>query len=210
MGGDGQPDTGGDGEQTQPDSGWDTDDFDGLWGWLSGIVGGLETVWQAIINLPQLIWDKVSQGFNAVIDAITGLPQAIIDGIKDLFIPDTETVNAIVTEFLETLKTKFNFDTSFFIELFSTSTVSEDDAPFDNVVIPTYGIPGVGNFVVQVIDYKYLIMGVNLLRPYIRGFIALLLMLYNIKQILSFIRQDGGVVAGKGADIAMHVNNKEK
>lgn len=209
MGGDGQPDTGGDGNTT-PESGWDTDDFDGLWGWLSGIVGGLETVWQAITNLPQVIWDNFKQALTDIKDGILGIPQKILDGIKELFIPDNETISETVTEFTEYLQDAFGWDTTFFTALFATNTFETDKSPFDNVVVPSYEVHGVGYFVLQVVDYKFLIQGVNMLRPYIKGVVALFLMLYNIKMILSFIRQDAGVAVGKSADIGIELNRREK
>lgn len=103
-------------------------------------------------------------------------------------------------EFLTTLQNKFGFDTSFFMDLFASPQAIDDDVPLKHVIIP-YKLPNVGWMSVNVFDPTYLIKGVEYFRPYIRGFIALLIMLFHINHILSFIRQDAGVATGKMEDI---------
>lgn len=90
---------------------------------------------------------------------------------------------------------KFNFDTAFFENLFHGESVVQD-------VYADYDIYGVGSFHLKMFDAKFLVDGVEYFRPFIRGFLVLLMALYNIKQILGFIRQDAGVVTGKAVSMA--------
>lgn len=89
---------------------------------------------------------------------------------------------------------KFSFDTEFFDTLF------DDERPVTDI-FADYNIVGVGSFNFKFLDTQFLYDGVTYFRPFIRGFIVLLLAFYNVRMVLSFIRQDAGVVAGKGEDI---------
>ena len=93
------------------------------------------------------------------------------------------------------MKSKFGFDTSFFEDV-----LSEDGKPVTDIE-GDYNIPGVGNMKLKFFDTKYLVQGVEYFRPFIRGFIVLLMAFYNIKMLLSFIRQDAGVVTGKAVNM---------
>lgn len=96
------------------------------------------------------------------------------------------------------MEMKFNFDTDFFENLIQGES-AVTDIYFD------YNIPYVGDFRLKAFDSKYFIDGVTYFRPFIRGFLVLLMAFYNIKQILSFIRQDAGVAQGKAEDIEIGV-----
>lgn len=89
---------------------------------------------------------------------------------------------------------KFGFDTEFFEALFDGEMSVQD-------VYTDYEISGVGTFTLKVLDTKFFVEGVTYFRPFIRGFLVLLMALYNIHHVLSFIRQDAGVVAGKADDL---------
>lgn len=94
---------------------------------------------------------------------------------------------------------KFSFDTEFF------DTMFDDERPVTDV-FADYTIPGVGKFNFKFFDTQYLYDGVTYFRPFIRGFVVLLMAFFNIRMILSFIRQDAGVVAGK----AVSMSNKKE
>lgn len=139
-----------------------------MWDWLSGIGDTLSSLWESIKNLP----DK------------------IISGIGSLFIPDSEEINSVFTNFTSTLNEKFGFDTSFF------ESLGGDGKPVEDVD-DYYNLPGVGFLNLKFFDSSFIISAVDFFRPFIKGFIVFLLMLYNIKMILGFVRQDAGVVTGK-------------
>lgn len=123
------------------------------------------------------------------------IAQKVVDGIKSIFIPDTEDINDKFMSFLDELKMKFQFDTEFFEGVF------RDEQPVTDID-GTVNIPGVGDLDVKFFDTKYFVDGVTYFRPFVRGFIVLLLGLYNIRMLLSFIRQDAGVVAGKSVKMS--------
>lgn len=166
------------------------------------MLGGLKSVWEAITNLPQLIADKLSQFFTDIKEAIQGLPTLILNGIRDIFIPDTEYIENAFNSFLQELKMKFSFDTEFFENVLSTDGHPVTDVNQD------YEIPGVGTLNLKFFDTKYLVDGVTYFRPFIRGFLVLLMAFYNIKMIIGFFRQDAGIVTGKAVDMEMRSRDK--
>lgn len=117
--------------------------------------------------------------------------------------PDAEDIDANIDAFLNELKMKFGFDTEFFEKLFDGEMTVQD-------TYVDYNVPGVGEFTFKVFDTSYMIQGITYFRPFIRGFIVLLLAVYHIKNVLGFIRQDAGVAVGKGADIDAGEQNHYK
>lgn len=89
---------------------------------------------------------------------------------------------------------KFSFNTDFFDTLFDAERPVTD-------IYGDYAVSGVGSFKLKMLDTKYLYDGVTYFRPFIRGFIVLLMAIYNVRMVLSFIRQDAGVAVGKSEDI---------
>lgn len=94
---------------------------------------------------------------------------------------------------------KFGFTTDFFSKWYGL------EQPVTDVYIGSYEIPGVGFTPLQVLDTKYLVQGIAYFRPFIRGFLVFLLAIFHITHILTFIRQDAGVAAGKSLDLEMGV-----
>lgn len=85
---------------------------------------------------------------------------------------------------------KFNIDTGAFQGLFDGSQAVED-------VYVDYNISGVGAFNLKVLDTKFFVDGVTYFRPFIRGFIVLMMLLYHVKQVIGFFGYDSGVVTGR-------------
>lgn len=201
MDGDGSGDTGGNGG-TQGGSGWDDEDSNGLWGWLSGIADGISAIWEAVATLPQLILElpgKLVEGFRDFFEmlggAVMAIPTAIGEILKDFFLPDTEYIDQKFTAFREEMAMRFAFDTEFFEGLFAS------EAPVTDTYMD-YNIPGVGAFKLKVFDTKFLVDGVTYFRPFIRGFLVLMMALYHIRQLIGFFGYDAGVVAGRSEHIA--------
>lgn len=119
----------------------------------------------------------------------------ILDGIASIFIPDTEYIETTFNAFLEEMQLKFGFDASAFKSLFQGEHAVED-------VYTDYSIPGVGAFRLKLLDASFLVDGVTFFRPFIRGFLVLLMLLYHIKQVISFFGYDSGVVTGRSDYIA--------
>lgn len=174
-----------------------------MWGWLDGIIGTLGTIAQKIGDLPSVIalnirnaFDSLFENVKNIWDGIKELPTKILDGIKDIFVPDAEEIDAKFNAFLDTLKMKLSFDTDFF-----TNLVSGEQPVTDQYM--DYNLSGVGDFKLKVFDTKFLYDGVTYFRPFIRGFLVLLMGFYNVKMVLSFIRQDAGVVTGKAVSASV-------
>ena len=137
----------------------------------------------------------ISDNFQYFIEWLDGLvtylldlPTLIVDGIKDIFIPDTEEINSTFNAAINSIQSKFGFQEFNFNAITSNSAQPTD-------IQESYYIYGLGNMNLTFFDTKYLIKGVEFFRPFIRGFIVLLLVFYNIRQYLSFIGHDLGAVA---------------
>lgn len=191
---------------------------------MSSVVSGLETIWKTLTNLPSLIGEALRSFFTNVIDsitslpnrfktffdsivdslinvwnAITSLPELILEGIKSIFIPDDSYIQESFNGFLQELKLKFSIDTSTFESLFS----SEEPVTDTSV---DYHINGIGTLNLKVFDAKYLVQGVMFFRPYLRGFLVLLMFLFHMKQIQGFFGYNAGVVDGRNE----HIQNSLK
>lgn len=172
------------------------------------LLDGIKGVWQSIINLPSRIASALSSAFDSVVnvltslkntlvgwlsdiwDSIKSLPKSILDGIKDIFVPDSGYIDTAFNSFINDIKAKFNIDTSAFENLFTS------EKPVEDVYID-YEINGIGKKKFKVLDTSFLKQGVEFFRPIIRGFIVLMLLFYNIRQLIGFFGYDAGVVAGR-------------
>lgn len=134
--------------------------------------------------IPSVIGDKFSEVGNSIISGL-------LDGIKGIFIPEPEVIQAKFNGFIDELKMKFGFNTSFFESIFYG-----DGQPVTDVE-QEYDIPGVGTMNLKFFDTKYLVDGITFFRPFIRGFIVLMMLMYNVRMLLSFIGQDAGIKEGK-------------
>lgn len=104
--------------------------------------------------------------------------------------PDSQYISTAFNSFTDEMAMKFSFDTDFFESLFQAETPVEDT--YADVVIPS-----VGTFKLKVFDKSYFVQGVTYFRPFVRGFLVLLMILYHIKQLIGFFGYDAGVVAGR-------------
>lgn len=118
-----------------------------------------------------------------IFDTIVALPKAILDGIKEIFIPDLEDIEETFNNSVITIKNKFGFQQFHLDSLFGSSVAPEN-------IDSDYSINGVGTLKLTFFNTKYLIDGINYFRPFIRGFLILLLIFYNVKNFLSFIGLD--------------------
>ena len=143
-----------------------------MWGWLDSIASGLKTLWETLTNLPEVI----------------------LEGIKGIFVPDEEYIQTAFDSFLDELKMKFSFDTGFF------ETLMDSEQPVSDIYAD-YNISGVGSFKLKLLDTKFLVDGVTYFRPFIRGFLVLMMFLFHVKQLIGFFGYDAGVVTGRNEHI---------
>lgn len=110
----------------------------------------------------------------------------ILDGIKDIFIPDTAEIDAKIDATVDNISSQLGVQFNTLDRLFEREVAPED-------VTGDYNIPGVGTLKLKFFDSEFLIKGVALMRPYIRGFLVLLLILFVWRQVLTLIGQDPSI-----------------
>lgn len=181
-----------------------------MWNWLSGIVDWLKSIaegvvqiplnlWNYIKDIPGQVWEFVKQipgqvwgffenSFSALTsvfkntyDFVITIPEKIFEGIKSIFVPREEVVN----EKIDSLKNVFV--TTFGIESYDLSNV----LGVETQITDQKGIINIAGFDFNVtfLDVTYIVKAVSTFRPYIRGFIVLLMIFYNINQFLTLIGQ---------------------
>lgn len=153
---------------------------------------GIKNLWESVCNLPSLIWNSFKASFDTlwnwlkdIFNKIVELPKNILDGIKEVFIPDTNDINTMFNSAMLSIRSKFGFQEFDFNNIASGSATPTD-------IAKAYTINGLGTMNLKFFDTKYLIQGVEFFRPFIRGFIVLLLIFYNAKMFLGFIGHNVG------------------
>lgn len=154
-----------------------------LWNYIKDIPG---QVWDFVKQIPGQVWGFFENSFSTLTsvfkntyDFVKEIPSKILDGIKSIFVPREEDVNNSI----DRLKTSFS-DT-FGIGDFDLSGVMGVSTEISNKSTEITILGYTFNF--SFFDVTYIKRAVNDFRPYIRGFILLMLALYNINQFLSFI-----------------------
>ena len=129
-----------------------------------------------IVNLGiDIVTGIVDLGVNLV-QALVDLGKAIIDGlldgIKKIFVPDMDEINNDIAEMKQAFESKFGVSTdigSIFGKSESISDIQQDGITY--------------------VSMKYVRKAVDYFRPYIRGFIVFMMIIYNLNQILCLIGQ---------------------
>ena len=130
-----------------------------------------------------------ADSFSNIAEGIAQIPIKVKEFLVDVFVPDAADIESELTTFLNELKRQFQFNTDQFVALFTNETsIADKDA--------AYTLHGVGTFNLKFLDTSFLIQGINYFRPFIRGFLVLLMLIYHVRMIMGFIRQDAGAVAG--------------
>lgn len=196
-----------------------------MWNWLSDIVDWLKSIaegvlqiplnlWNYIKDIPGQVWDFVKQipgqvwsffesAFSSLGDvvsniwnAVKGFPDAILEGIKRIFIPDSDKIQSSIDRLKEVAKSKFGVETVDLSGIMGVGTEISNQT--GTVEILGY------SFTADFLDVRYLVSAVATFRPYVRGFIVLLIFLYNINQFLHFIGAGG---LSLGANIVTRMNS---
>ena len=154
-----------------------------LWNYIKDIPG---QVWDFVKQIPGQVWGFFKNSFSTLTsvfkntyDFVITIPEKIFEGIKSIFVPREEDVNISI----ERLKTSFS--NTFGIGDFDLSGVMGVSTEISNKSTEITILGYTFNF--SFFDVTYIKRAVNDFRPYIRGFILLMLALYNINQFLSFI-----------------------
>lgn len=129
----------------------------------------------------------IASACSDIIQGIKNLPSLIVDGIKGLFVPDTAVIEAKFNDTMGGLKERLGIDVFDMDSLFSASSAPDD-------IEGSYSVGGF-SYSGKFVDFTYLIQAVDKLRPYIRGFIVLLLFFFNIRQALGMFGLHSGEIA---------------
>lgn len=135
---------------------------------MSGLFDKLKAVAEGIISLPLKIGEK------------------ILEILKDIFVPDVSEIENTMDTMVDNISSQLGVQFNTLDRLFDREAAPED-------VNQSYNISGLGTLKLKFFDSSYLIKGVALMRPYIRGFLVLLLVLFHWRNILSLIGQDPGI-----------------
>lgn len=129
-----------------------------------------------------------------IAESITEIPKLIAEKIERIFIPDTTEIQESIDDLKNRFQTAFGIGAVDLSEVMGTETK----------IVNQHGTIKYGNksYTGVVFDVKYIVKAVTTFRPYIRGFIVIMMMIYNINQFLNFIglgKIDLG--GGKSTDI---------
>lgn len=174
-----------------------------VWDFVKEIPG---QVWEFVKQIPGQVWSFFESAFSSLGDvvsniwnAVKGIPDAIFEGIKRIFIPDTDKIQSSIDKLKDAAKSKFGVES---VDLSGIMGVGTEVTNHSGTVeILGY------SFTADFLDVSYLISGVTTFRPYIRGFIILLIFLYNINQFLHFIGAGG---LSLGANIVTRIGGGNK
>lgn len=187
---------------------------------FDNVVSAITSVKTALGNLKDDIIDTITSHFNNAVSAISSLPNTIYENfkqklidlrnrldkiltfftsteegtvsifniLKDIFVPDAEDLKESLLTAVDSISHTFNLgiDTStWLVDAWTEEAIPDAEGK--------YYIPGVGEFNFVFFDTRFLRRGIEFFRPIIRGFIVLLLVFYNFREIMSFINQDPGM-----------------
>lgn len=139
--------------------------------------------------------DRVIEYLHNILEEIKRIPHDILEGIReilsDIFIPNSSDIEADINDLKKSIFDSVGFD----IEELEATLSNVESEPIQDVYIDLK--IGDSTQRVKVFDTKFLIVGVNYFRPYIRGFIMLLMFFFVLNQI-SYVLHIGGFSKGGG------------
>lgn len=147
----------------------------------------LKSIVDVLGGIAYAIFNVFADTLQNIIDSILSIPKAIFNFIKRIFIPE----DGYIEDAKEKLKIAFSH---LLIEYDLTGLIS-GEKPISDITCTLYGQK------VTILDASIVVKGINAFRHIIRGFIVLMLILFNINQFLALIGQPtisqvlGGAVA---------------
>lgn len=124
----------------------------------------------------------IFSGVQALIELIKSIPSLILDGIKSIFIPDPDDMNNLYVGLLDEVNEKYGFD-------FDMGSLFGSEKQPDDIT-GKYSV-GPLSWNLTFVSWGFLIDAVAALRPYIRGWLILMLVFYNMKQFGMLFNIDG-------------------
>lgn len=157
-----------------------------IWSWLGslGLADWLAKVWDWIITL------DLAGALQGIFDAVLNFPRFTWDGItgilSSLFIPSADHFSSVLDGLKNQLLNKFGIDFDF-----TSLSAAERDISKQSATFTFAGM----SFTSAVFDPWALLDAVAEFRPYIRGFVVLMLLLYVINQVFKLLGS-AGIVGG--------------
>lgn len=154
---------------------------------LKSVLDFLKSIIDFLGGIGKAIFDVFADTLQNIIDGILDIPKAIFNFIKRIFIPE----DGFIEDAKDKLKIAFSH---LLIEYDLTGLVSGEKAISD-ITCTLYGQQ------VTILKASIIVKGIKAFRHIIRGFIVLMLILFNINQFLALIGQPtisqvlGGAVA---------------
>lgn len=148
-------------------------------GLLSSIINSIKDIINNIKNLGTTI-------SNSFINLSQNIVVGIADFVKSLFIPNESYLVTKKEQLEKSFSSLMGFNVSSVQTLFDSVNVSESmlvDEEF------TINLHGVGNVKFKAFDNYFLLQGINKFKPILRGFITLMLIFFNMNQLLNVIGQ---------------------
>lgn len=186
-------DSGGSGDVEEPVDDKYTGFFGSIIEWLKSIFDNIKSIFDSVEENGGLIsslTSSLSGWFSDVVENIKKLPELIITGITDflksLFIPDEDYLTTKKEQLEKSFTNLMGFEVATIEALFNSANVNESML-IDEV--HTIKINGIGNVDFKAFDNKFLLDGINKFKPVIRGFVALMLVFFNMNQLLNLIGQ---------------------
>lgn len=179
--------------------------FDYLYDLISGIPSAigelLQSVIDAILFIPTAIIEGIGNMFDyltdvvleEIIDILMAIPTYILNCLKTIFVPDTAAIQKEFDGMITELNGVIGINRYDLNNLFVSAVAPSNIDSTYNFGIFTYS----GTFV----DFSFMSDAVEFFRPYIRGFIVLLLFIFNVRQALALFGLSSGEIksaAGKG------------
>ena len=116
--------------------------------------------------------------FNNLGEKIENLPATIINGIKDFIVPDADFISEKVAYLQETFA-------GLGVSSYDMSPIFEKEAPLDDLKVDMYGQE------LTIVRFDIANEAIGFFRKIIRGFITLLLVMYNYDMFMGLIGQPG-------------------
>lgn len=126
----------------------------------------------------------------SVVEGIKNLPSLINDKIKGLFIPDQDHLNSIFEGF------RNNFLVSFGLNVPDLNGIIGVESNITSQT-GTVSLWGIGDISATFFNPQHLVTAVATFRPYIRGFLVILLIMYNLRSAYKLLNIGDSENTGK-------------
>lgn len=153
-----------------------------LWEWLQslGLAQWLAQLWDWIVTL------DLAGALQGILDAVLNFPKLTWDGLtaalSSLFVPNSDHLQQLTSGLKDQVTDKFGIDFDLTVLVPHEKEIQGQQATFNF---------GGYAFTATVFDPSALVRGIEEFRPYIRGFVAIMLIFFVINQVYSLLGSAG-------------------